>query len=322
MAYSKRPPLGQDVMADSEPVVIASDQSAIPVTNAGITTIAGAVSGTEMQVDVLTLPALAAGTNNIGDVDVLTLPALPAGTNNIGDIDVLTLVGISALGQATMANSLPVVLASNQAAIPVTQSGTWNVGTVTTLSTLTTITNAVTVAQATASSLKNEPAGNVAHDAADSGNPLKVGAKAVSSLASATMVAAADRTDNVSDIDGTLIVRPQFPLGDLKHQSVTNTDGASTASTVFTAVASTRNYITAIHVYRTDAGTTPIYVDFRDGTGGAILWSMVLPPNGGSIIALGGMPIFRTSANTALAFDVSAATTTVTLNISGYQSKA
>lgn len=42
------------------------------------------------DVDVTSLPALPAGTNNIGDVDVLTLPALPTGTNNIGDVDVLT----------------------------------------------------------------------------------------------------------------------------------------------------------------------------------------------------------------------------------------
>ena len=44
-----------------------------------------------LDVDVTRLPALPAGTNNIGDVDVLTLPALPAGTNNIGDVDVLSL---------------------------------------------------------------------------------------------------------------------------------------------------------------------------------------------------------------------------------------
>jgi hypothetical protein len=46
------------------------------------------VSGTFWQatqpVSVATLPALAAGTANIGDVDVLTLPSLPAGTNLIG----------------------------------------------------------------------------------------------------------------------------------------------------------------------------------------------------------------------------------------------
>lgn len=41
--------------------------------NSSLTTIAGAVSGTEMQVDVVA--ALPAGTNNIGDVDVLTVPA-------------------------------------------------------------------------------------------------------------------------------------------------------------------------------------------------------------------------------------------------------
>lgn len=38
-------------------VTIATDDS-VPVTNAGITTIAGAVSGTEMQVDVLTMPTV------------------------------------------------------------------------------------------------------------------------------------------------------------------------------------------------------------------------------------------------------------------------
>lgn len=56
-------------------------------------TLAGAVSGTEVQVDVV--GALPAGNNNIGDVDVASLPALPAGTNAIGkllpnDVDVTT----------------------------------------------------------------------------------------------------------------------------------------------------------------------------------------------------------------------------------------
>lgn len=49
-----------------------------------------------LDVDVTRLPALPAGTNNIGDVDVLTLPALPAGTNNIGDVDVLSLPALPA----------------------------------------------------------------------------------------------------------------------------------------------------------------------------------------------------------------------------------
>ena len=59
--------------------------------------LAGAVSGTEMQVDVVaSLPAgsnaigkLAANSGvDIGDVDVTSLPALPAGSNTIGKVDV------------------------------------------------------------------------------------------------------------------------------------------------------------------------------------------------------------------------------------------
>lgn len=70
--------------------------------NAALSTLAGAVAGAEMQVDVLTLPALPAGTNaigklaansgvDIGDVDVTSLPSLPAGTNNIGDVDIASI---------------------------------------------------------------------------------------------------------------------------------------------------------------------------------------------------------------------------------------
>ncbi|OQW34860.1 MAG: hypothetical protein A4E20_01400 [Nitrospira sp. SG-bin2] len=40
----------------------------------------------ELQIDVLSLPTLPAGNNNIGDVDVASLPALPAGTNDIGNV--------------------------------------------------------------------------------------------------------------------------------------------------------------------------------------------------------------------------------------------
>mgnify|MGYP000853190708 FL=1 len=76
MAYNPQNPNGQATMANSEPVVIASDQSAVPISGtitanlsatdnavldaieADTTTLAGAVSGTEMQVDVLTMPTV------------------------------------------------------------------------------------------------------------------------------------------------------------------------------------------------------------------------------------------------------------------------
>lgn len=73
-----------------------------------VTTLASTVVGTEVQVDVVTIPnvtigSIAVGDNNIGNVDVVTLPALPAGTNNIGDVDVLSVVpgtGATNLGKA------------------------------------------------------------------------------------------------------------------------------------------------------------------------------------------------------------------------------
>lgn len=80
------------VGATVQRVTLASDDPAV----ASLGLLDNAIAGNEMQVDVITLPALPAGSNNIGDVDVLTLPALPAGTNNIGDVDVLTLPAIPA----------------------------------------------------------------------------------------------------------------------------------------------------------------------------------------------------------------------------------
>mgnify|MGYP007080340438 CR=1 FL=1 len=110
MAYKKSNANGQATMANSEPIVIASDQSAVPVSgtitaNIGtVSTLAtaakqdtiighvdgleasnsaiqtaveildNAIAGNEMQVDVVA--ALPAGNNNIGDVDVITLPAV------------------------------------------------------------------------------------------------------------------------------------------------------------------------------------------------------------------------------------------------------
>jgi hypothetical protein len=72
----------------------------VELLNGGTVVVSGAIEVTNDEgnplpvsgsVDIVTIPSLPAGTNNIGDVDVLSLPPIPAGTNNIGDVDVLTL---------------------------------------------------------------------------------------------------------------------------------------------------------------------------------------------------------------------------------------
>lgn len=132
---------GQATMVNSSPVVIASNQSAVPVSGTfwqatqpvSGTVTANAGTGT-MAVSIASLPALAAGTANIGDVDVLTLPALPAGTNNIGDVDVLTVNGVApAFGSGARGVTVQRVTIATDDVVPCSQSGTWNIGSITTL---------------------------------------------------------------------------------------------------------------------------------------------------------------------------------------------
>lgn len=188
--------LGQAVMAASMPVVIASNQTAIPISGTvtvdtsllataakqdaqtallttidadtgniatSTATVAGAVSGSEMQVDIVA--SLPAGNNNIGDVDIasgtitavttitnpvtvtatnldirdLTFAAdkvdasgtiLGAGNNNIGDVDVASVAGNVTVVQPTGTNLHTVI-----------DSGTLT--TVSTVTAVTAITNAL-----------------------------------------------------------------------------------------------------------------------------------------------------------------------------------
>lgn len=162
--------------------------------------------------------------------------------------------------------------------------------------------------------------GDVASGVADSGSPVKIGAKALTSPKGMTLVSTGQRSDLYCDADGMLMVKIGTSGADLISERVANTDGASTAFSNFTAVASTKNYITAIAVHNAHA-TTNGFVDFRDGTAGSVLYTLPLPATGGAILTLGGTPLFHTSAATALAFDVSAAITTIYLSLTGFQSK-
>jgi hypothetical protein len=164
-------------------------------------------------------------------------------------------------------------------------------------------------------------AGDVAHDTADSGNPVKIGAKVETSTSGATLAADADRTDLYADADGTLITRTNHPLADLLHNQVSNTTGTSTDFTgsFAAAGASIKNYVTAITLHNSSG--TDGYVDFRDGAAGSVLWTVPVPAGGGAVISNGGHPLFATSANTALAYDVSAALSTVYISVSGFKSK-
>jgi hypothetical protein len=103
-------------------------------------------------------------------------------------------------GTGTMAVSGPLTDTQLRAtAVPVSQSGTWNVGT---LTTLTSVTNAVTVA------------GQTAHSSAATGNAVRIGAYAEAegaALDSSTVVEG-DATRLKADIEGRLLVRTDHPF--------------------------------------------------------------------------------------------------------------
>lgn len=179
-----------------------------------------------------------------------------------------------------------------------------------TLATLTTCSTVTTVSTLTG--------GAVAHDAVDSGNPVKIGGRAESSLATATLVADADRIDFCGDLDGVQHVRPYCSGGDNIAERIADTGGTSTAFTNFGATTSTRNYITTIAIFNSSA--TDGYVDFRDGTAGTIIFTAPAPKGGGSVITF-PVPLRQPTVNTALAYDVSGAITTVYISVVGFKSK-
>ena len=160
--------------------------------------------------------------------------------------------------------------------------------------------------------------GGRAHDATDSGNPLKVGSRSVTALSGVTLVASADRSDMLSDLDGALLVRQMAAHGD--HVS----GNASVAGTGDTSVVAAQGsgvyfYVTGFSVANTGVSATLITI--KDGSGGSTLWTTIAPAGGGSNLSCGGKPLFRTSANTALHFACATSSTTVYLSVTGYKSK-
>lgn len=198
----------------------------VAVTNAGINTIAGAVSGTEMQVDVLTI---AAGDNNIGNVDLAS--AIPAGSALIGK------VGID---QTTPGTTNKVSLGTDIVTVKTDQ---------TTHGTTDKVASDLTLIKGTATSVGNGTAnngcqrvtiasdntafsiialGNIAHDSADSGNPIKIGGRA--STTPVTAVAANDRVDAFFDVQGRQVVTQKALTATLS-----NVNGSASSVTLLAA---------------------------------------------------------------------------------------
>lgn len=192
-------------------------------------------------------------------------------------------------------------------------------GTASNLKTDANITNAsITVAQATSSNLKTDAnitntsvavGGTVAHDAADSGNPQKMGTRARSTVI--TSVATDDRADSIGTLQGYLITYPYA----LPQSALTGT--ASSTGTGDTAVIAAQGAgitinITTITVY--NDSTTNTFVNIKDGSTTRLV--VPAPAKGGAMITLPS-PL-RITANTAFNFASAAGVTTMYVSAVGF----
>lgn len=140
--------------------------------------------------------------------------------------------------------------------------------------------------------------GDVAHDAADGGSPVKVGAKAVNAEPAA--VANADRANLITDLVGKLITLPYANPENFVSGCISSAmTGTTSTSLVGAPGAGLRNYITTI-IASCGHATQGTDILIQDGSGGTTL--MVIPAAalfGGAAITL-PTPLRQPTANTAL----------------------
>lgn len=111
-----------------------------------------------------------------------------------------------------------------------------------------------------------------AHDAAVSGAPHRVGARALT--ANYTAVSTGDTADLIATLVGALITKPYtIPEGEWSYAAanlgIVNTTTAVTIKTA--AGAGIRNYITSLDIMAEALGTAT-ELAIRDGAGGTVLW--------------------------------------------------
>lgn len=286
---AKQPALGTAGTPSSDVISVqgVSGGTVLPVSDGGgALTVDGTVSISGSVTVTGTVAATQSGTWTVTGAGG-TFPVTDSGGSLTVDAPVGTPIFVRLSDGASAISTLPVSLAS----VPSHA-----------------VTNAGTFAVQAAS------AGDVAHDAADSGNPVKIGAKATTGLSGATMVADADRVNAVADVDGAIIHRPYCPLPDAVVGNASNTDGTSTE--VIAAQASgVRTYITTAIL--TNMSATGIYAELKDGT--TVMARIPVPASGGAVVQF-PVPL-RGTAATAWNVDGSAAVTTLYCTLVGFKSK-
>lgn len=275
----KIPAQGAALTAASTPVNIASDQT-VPVSAASLPLPTGAATEATLSAlnakvtacdtgNVTIGSALPAGVNNIGDVDVATVPSDPFGAN----ADAASTTGSISAKLRRLATDLNAIVSGSEAQVDVVgalPTGTNTIGGVT---------------------------GNIAHDAVDSGNPNKIGAKAINHGTNPTAVAANDRTDLYANRHGVPWViggHPNVVPFEYMATSAQTNDAIVTVGSgtkiVLTRISATVDNATTVDVgVRIGFGTASVPTEPTDGNSvnGVVLSHPGIAPGSGIVEGTG-----------------------------------
>jgi hypothetical protein len=289
------------------------------------------------NVDIVTMPnvTLAAGTNTnevVGDVAqdaaVAGNPLLVGGRASAAAPSDMSADGDAVYIWTTLKGAVNVADAGGSltvdGTVAATQSGTWTLGANSGVDI-----GDVTINNASGGSAVNiqdggntitvdgtvtaaNTAGDIAHDTADSGNPVKVGGKAYNfdGTEPGTAVAEGDRANVITDVYGRVFVETTHP----RYWTVSADYASAQTNTSVKATpgASLKLYITDVIISN---GATAGNITLLNGSGGTVLLELYPAINGGA-----AMP-FRTpivlSADTALCI-TSTTVTTHSVTICGY----
>ena len=142
--------------------------------------------------------------------------------------------------------------------------------------------------------LRGSVCGCTAAGVADAGNPVKVGFVGRTTLP--TAVTDGQRANGISDVCGRQIINLGTVRG-LRGTQTTTITSSTGETTIVTAAASTFNDLVMLIVSNTANGTSTT-IDFRDTTGGTVIFSLRAPANSTNGFAIPGYAIPQTTANT------------------------
>jgi hypothetical protein len=259
------------------------------VTNNGMT-LRGNYSATVIDANTLDLNGTIFGGIYVAGSGQIALAAAPAANINLQsqfincqDYAELTAEITAGRGQTVIGQGLGVILTGATAT-------TTNIGTVTA-----------------------NVAGQAAHDAVISGNPVRMAARALT--AAYASVATGDVADLVSTLQGVLVTRP-WQIPELEWSSVAAAGGVINTTDVVLAPAAgvgLRRYICSLQLSNNSAVATEIVL--KDGA--AIIWRGHLPANAPMSEIIFENPL-KTTANTALNFACIATGAAIYVNAQGF----